>query len=206
MKIIWLGHGSFRFEIAGKVLLLDPWLTGNPMLSEDQHDPATKGATHILLTHGHFDHVVDVLDLARKLDVPVIGLGASAATYYPAVGKRLGAEMILPEHAGVANAIGAVVGRVTVRRSGTVTSPSEGRFRVHLETGPEDFGASDAALLRLETVLCAAAEGAAREAGAVDIQVVVERDVRTAQAEAREVFVEAVLTVEASGRPRVAVG
>jgi L-ascorbate metabolism protein UlaG (beta-lactamase superfamily) len=73
MKIIWLGHGSFRFEIAGKVLLLDPWLTGNPMLDADQHAAATQGATHILLTHGHFDHVADVLDLARKHGVPVVG-------------------------------------------------------------------------------------------------------------------------------------
>ncbi|SMC93209.1 metal-dependent hydrolase [Primorskyibacter flagellatus] len=73
MKIIWLGHGSFRFEIGGLTLLLDPWLTGNPMLSEDRHDAATEGATHILLTHGHFDHVTDVLPLSRKLGVPVVG-------------------------------------------------------------------------------------------------------------------------------------
>jgi L-ascorbate metabolism protein UlaG (beta-lactamase superfamily) len=73
MKIIWLGHGSFRIEIAGKVLLLDPWLNGNPMLPADQHSAATAGATHILLTHGHFDHVADVLALARKHGVPVVG-------------------------------------------------------------------------------------------------------------------------------------
>ncbi|MEM8731782.1 MAG: metal-dependent hydrolase [Pseudomonadota bacterium] len=73
MKIIWLGHGSFRFEIAGKVLLLDPWLSGNPVLPEDQHEAAVAGATHILLTHVHFDHVVDVLPLAKRLGVPVVG-------------------------------------------------------------------------------------------------------------------------------------
>lgn len=73
MKIIWLGHGSFRIETAGQVLLVDPWLNGNPMLAEDQHDQAVSGATHILLTHAHFDHIVDVLPLARKLGVPVVG-------------------------------------------------------------------------------------------------------------------------------------
>ena len=73
MNIIWLGHGSFRIEIAGKTLLLDPWLSGNPMLPEDQHEAATAGATHILLTHGHFDHVIDVLPLARRLNIPVLG-------------------------------------------------------------------------------------------------------------------------------------
>ncbi len=73
MKITWLGHGSFRIEIGGQVLLLDPWLTGNPVLPEDAHDAAVEGATHILLTHAHFDHVADTLDLARRLGVPVVG-------------------------------------------------------------------------------------------------------------------------------------
>lgn len=73
MDIIWLGHGSFRIETAGQVLLIDPWLTGNPALPEDQHDAAIAGATHILLTHTHFDHVVDVLPLAKKLGIPVVG-------------------------------------------------------------------------------------------------------------------------------------
>lgn len=73
MQIVWLGHGSFRYEIGGKVLLVDPWLNGNPMMPEDRHAEATAGATHILLTHTHFDHVVDVLGLARALNIPVVG-------------------------------------------------------------------------------------------------------------------------------------
>ena len=73
MKITWLGHGSFRIEIGEQVLLLDPWLSGNPMLPEVSHDAAVAGATHILLTHAHFDHVADTLDLSRKLHVPVVG-------------------------------------------------------------------------------------------------------------------------------------
>lgn len=73
MQIIWLGHGSFRIETGDHVLLVDPWLTGNPMLDETQHEEATTGATHILLTHAHFDHVADVLSLARSLKVPIVG-------------------------------------------------------------------------------------------------------------------------------------
>lgn len=73
MNIIWLGHGSFRIETGDLVLLVDPWLTGNPMLREDQHEAAVSGATHILLTHVHFDHVADILSLCRKLDVPAVG-------------------------------------------------------------------------------------------------------------------------------------
>ena len=118
----------------------------------------------------------------------------------------MGTGMILPQDAGVANAIGAVVGRVTLRRSGTVTSPSEGLFRVHLESGPEDFAAADPALARLEEALRVAAMAQAVAAGAEEIDMRVFRDIRTAQIEARDVFVEATLTVEAAGRPRVAVG
>lgn len=73
MKIIWLGHGSFRIEIAGQVLLVDPWLTGNPMLPEDQHDAAVEGATHVLLTHAHFDHAADLPGLPKRLGIPLVG-------------------------------------------------------------------------------------------------------------------------------------
>ncbi len=176
--------------------------------AEDPEDfglPAKDLARHVLMQRGLQQHR-GLLALDTSLNVDVVGLGASAPSYYPAVGDRLRCRMVLPEHAGVANAIGAVVGRLTLRRSGTVTSPSEGRYRVHLEDGPQDFGASEDALALLERVLRTETEGAVREAGAEDIRVVVDRDIRTARIEERDVFVEAMLTVEASGRPRVATG
>lgn len=161
-------------------------------------------ATHVLMQKGLGAHR-GALKIKAGLNVPVVALGASAGSYYPAVGERLGCDLILPTDAGVANAIGAVVGRVTMRQSGTITAPSEGRFRVHLESGPEDFAEESLALLRLENVLRDAATAAALAAGSDDIEVVVDRDIRTAQTEEREVFVEATVTVEVSGRPRVAI-
>ena len=160
-------------------------------------------ARHVLMQTGLQKHK-GLVRIDTGLNVPVVGLGASAASYYPAVGVLMGTQMILPEHAGVANAIGAVVGRVTMRRSGTVTSPGEGQFRVHLDTGPQDFANAETALNTLEDILRTAAIADAQAAGADDIQVRVERDIRKAEAEAREVFVEATITVEAAGRPRVA--
>ena len=160
-------------------------------------------ARHVLMQKGLDEHG-GLVRLRAGLDVPVVGLGASAPSYYPAVGERLHCEMILPDHAGVANAIGAVVGRVTIRRSGTVTSPAEGRYRVHLETGPEDFAEAEAAMAALQGALEAEARCEAELAGAEDIHVKTARDMKTAQAEAREVFLEAEITVEASGRPRIA--
>lgn len=74
MNIIWLGHGSFRIEIEDQVLLIDPWLNGNPMLPEDQQDAAIAGATHILVTHGHFDHTQDIAEVASRTGAPVAGM------------------------------------------------------------------------------------------------------------------------------------
>ncbi|WP_386172464.1 hydantoinase/oxoprolinase N-terminal domain-containing protein [Sulfitobacter sp. R86518] len=165
-------------------------------------DPETL-ARHELLQRGLRGHA-GLVRIEAALNVPVIGLGASAAAYYPAVGERLGTQMILPEHAAVANAIGAVVGRVTMRESGTVTSPAEGRFRVYLADGPQDFTDQTQALSTLEATLRDKAEAAARAAGVVDVQIDVQRDIRHAEVESRKVFIEALLTVEATGRPRVA--
>ncbi len=162
-------------------------------------------ARHVLTQRGLAQHR-GLMSLDASLNVEVVGLGASAPNYYPAVGDRLHSRMVLPKHAGVANAIGAVVGRVTLRRAGTVTSPSEGMYRVHLEDGPQDFSDPDSALNLLEGLLRAEAEKSVREAGAEDIRIVVDRDIRTAYVEAKDVFVEALITVEASGRPRIAAG
>ena len=66
-------HASLRIEIAGQVLLIDPWLTGNPLLPEAFHANAVEGASHILLSHGHFDHIVDTLPLAKQKGIPILG-------------------------------------------------------------------------------------------------------------------------------------
>jgi N-methylhydantoinase A/oxoprolinase/acetone carboxylase beta subunit len=145
-----------------------------------------------------------VLDLSLKLAVPVIGLGASAPSYYGAVGEVLGCPMILPEHAGVANAIGAVVGQVSQKAQGTVTSPGEGRFTTHLPSGLATFPSRDAALDALEAALTEEASARARAAGADDLRVTARRDIREALVEGHPMFIEATVVVTASGRPRVA--
>lgn len=164
---------------------------------------AERYAGHVLTRHG-LDQHSGLVRLSASLGVPVVGLGASAAIYYPPVGLRLGCDMLLPEHGGVANAIGAVVGRITMRRTATVTAPAEGRYRAHLDTGPEDFPTPEEAMKHVETALTDATTGEARAAGAADIDLRINRDIRTAHTEGREIFVEATITVEASGRAPVA--
>src|SRR3954471_1206475 len=55
MKITWFGHSAFRLDFADKVVLIDPFFTGNPAYDGDR-DKSVEGATHILITHGHGDH------------------------------------------------------------------------------------------------------------------------------------------------------
>lgn len=74
MKITWLGHSGFRIEIGDQVLLVDPWLGGNPMFPEARRAEAITGATHVLVTHGHFDHLADAVAIARELSIPCVGI------------------------------------------------------------------------------------------------------------------------------------
>lgn len=71
MQIIWLGHSGFRIEIEAAVLLIDPWLTGNPIFPADRRDEALAGATHVLLTHAHGDHASDAAGISAEHDIPV---------------------------------------------------------------------------------------------------------------------------------------
>lgn len=160
-------------------------------------------ANHIMTTRGLARHR-GLLRIDLAIDVPVVGLGASAPSYYPAVGEKLGCPMVLSEHAGVANAIGAVVGRVTFRKSATITSPSEGLYRVHFGEKPHDFAQSEDALAFIKDALYQAALSDAKDAGAEQIEVSVEQDIKLADIENRKVFVEATVTATAKGRPRVA--
>ena len=160
-------------------------------------------ARNVLVKAGLSQHK-GVVELSARLGVPVIGLGASAPSYYGAVGDRLGCTMILPEYAGVANAIGAVVGQVSQRCTGLVTSPSEGQFVAHFADGLVKFTNRETALAAMEQTLIAEATTRARAAGAVDLRITSARDIHEAMVEGRAMFIEATLTATASGRPRVA--
>ena len=70
VAITWLGHGSFQLRLAsGEVILIDPWFEGNP-----KHPAGfeLERCDLILVTHGHFDHINDVVGTAARFNAPVI--------------------------------------------------------------------------------------------------------------------------------------
>ena len=71
MQITWLGHSGFRIEIGEAVLLVDPWFSGNPVFDAAKRAEVIKGATHILISHGHSDHAADAVALSQELNIPI---------------------------------------------------------------------------------------------------------------------------------------
>lgn len=71
MKLVWLGHSAFRVEIDAAIILIDPFLRGNPKFKLD-FTRTTGDATHILLTHGHDDHIGDTLAIAKASRAEVV--------------------------------------------------------------------------------------------------------------------------------------
>jgi L-ascorbate metabolism protein UlaG (beta-lactamase superfamily) len=71
MQITWYGHSAFRLDFGKSAVLIDPFFTGNPAFVSDKA-AAAKGVTHIVLTHGHADHVGDALEISQQTGAPVI--------------------------------------------------------------------------------------------------------------------------------------
>jgi len=79
MKITWLGHSAFRIETAKARILIDPFFTGNPAFDESTRKDAAAGLTHVLLTHGHGDHVGDTVQIAKETGATVLANADLAA-------------------------------------------------------------------------------------------------------------------------------
>ena len=71
MKLTWYGHAAFRVEAGGATILIDPFLSGNPSWGKGWEEVAD-GVTHVLLTHGHNDHVGDALAILKKTGAQLV--------------------------------------------------------------------------------------------------------------------------------------
>jgi L-ascorbate metabolism protein UlaG (beta-lactamase superfamily) len=71
MKLTWFGHSAFRIDVDHSIILMDPFLTGNPRFGGDP-TAVSAGATHVILTHGHDDHVGDAVEILRRTGAQLI--------------------------------------------------------------------------------------------------------------------------------------
>lgn len=160
-------------------------------------------AAHSRVVQWSLDRRYTVVDAPIGLAVPLVGLGASAGAYYPRVGELLRAEVVVPEHADVANAIGAVVGRVRMSQVATISSPQHGLYLVHVGAAPETVTTIDAARAVATTSLTVELERLMRDAGAPVYEVAWEWQQSTADVAGTPMIVEASLTATGTGRPQV---
>ncbi|HLJ50076.1 MAG TPA: metal-dependent hydrolase [Bryobacteraceae bacterium] len=72
LEITWLGHATFQFRLnSGEVIVMDPWVDGNPKYPKSHEFDRID---IIAVSHGHFDHIHDVIPLAKKFSPQVIGI------------------------------------------------------------------------------------------------------------------------------------
>lgn len=159
------------------------------------------GTVDSALIRRALDGHAGLTSVAVRPAIPLVGLGASAATYYPGVAGLLGSDHVIPEHAEVANAIGAAVGQVRITGQATVSQPSKGQFRIHLPDAGNDLGNLEPTIDRAVELLSDRVRAETFDAGAAAVGLEVTVDRKTATVAGKPVFVEATVTVVGSGPP-----
>lgn len=107
VEVLWLGHSAFRITGAGgKVIVIDPFLTKNPRTPAKYKDLKALGKVElILVTHGHGDHVVDLVELAKMTGATVVA-SFELANNLVALGVLDGAKTIAMNKGGTVAPLG----------------------------------------------------------------------------------------------------
>lgn len=152
-------------------------------------------------------HGVDGCDLACQLTLrrPIVAIGAPVQAFMPAVARNLATELVIPPHAEVANAVGAVAGSVVQRARARISAIEDGQvYRLHLPDRVLDLDSLEAAVDYASAVVPRYVEALAREAGAGQVQVQVNREDHSAPISpdfGDTIYLDTELTFTAVGRP-----
>jgi len=96
MNLTWYGHSAFRIDAGDARILIDPFLTGNPSWQGGWEGPA-EGITHVLLTHGHSDHIGDAAAILKKTGAMLV---ANFEICMYLVGQGVSGDRINPGNTG----------------------------------------------------------------------------------------------------------
>lgn len=164
--LTFFGHAAWRLTTPkGHVLFIDPWLT-NPQNPDAKKDPvaAVKRCDYILLTHGHFDHVGESVELAKKTKARLVTnfeLGTNMARLmgYPA--DQMGFDTLMNIGGRITIADGEVVVEMTpaVHSSGLdvkgadpnapiVYGGNPAGFIIRVKDGPTIYDTGDTAYFK----------------------------------------------------------
>jgi N-methylhydantoinase A/oxoprolinase/acetone carboxylase beta subunit len=146
-----------------------------------------------------------LVEAPMRLAVPLVAIGAPVRAFYPEIARRLGAELIVPMHAAVCNAVGAVAGVVSETCDILVNQTSLEVFRVHDPAGARDYPNAHDAIEYARHISRELALAAAQRAGAIDPHietVVIERRANAGSPE--DYLAEATVQSRATGRPATA--
>lgn len=125
------------------------------------------------LNDGHEHDLACTLTLRQ----PIVAIGAPVEAYMPRTAEKLHTRLIIPPHAEVANAVGAVAGGVVQRQRVLITPREDGDgLRVHLPQGVEDFWDLEEAVAYTEEQMKPWMESLAQQAGADQAEVQMERE------------------------------
>ncbi len=98
-ELTWMGHGTWLIETGAHRILLDPFLNDNPTSPAKAEDVSVD---HILVSHGHFDHVADVATIANRTGATVVAIFEIAEWFgrnhgvKNTIGMNLGGSVKLP--------------------------------------------------------------------------------------------------------------
>ncbi len=141
------------------------------------------------------------LRLQAQLQMPIVALGAPVGCYYPALKELLNTKVVIPEHAHVANALGAVVGRIRQQQEIIITPSSGKKVTVHYPDGAQTYEELEVAATAAIAWANDEANRKAIDAGATDIVLAADRYDNIVNTQGQDVFFESRIVATAIGRP-----
>jgi len=140
-----------------------------------------------------------LLGMNAQLSLPVVAIGAPAANFYPPVSRLLSTEVVVPQHADVANAIGSVVGRVKQSAQLTITPVSGKRVMVHAPQQQREFEELEEAAVWASEIVREMATEKAQKAGGQQIEVKLQRNDNSVDYQGQVTFFESTIIAVATG-------
>ena len=173
-------------------------------LAHDGDDESSFSSNPVLAAFFDANHEqrTRLVSIKTCLNSPLLALGASAATHYPAIARLLNVPLTVPPHADVAGAVGAAAGAVRQRVMLIVTQPTEGKFRLHLPEGPTDHSSVEDALAKARLMASEIARERARRAGAGRVKINLDEAINQIElGGGKTLFIEARINATATGAP-----